>query len=290
MTQLSKELFQKIKRIQIETTLLANDLLAGAWHSAFKGRGMEFEEVREYIPGDEVRDIDWNVTARMNVPYVKRFHEERELTVMLVVDVSASTHFGSTGESKAERIAEIGAALAFSAIKNNDKVGLILFSDEVELYIPPKQGTRHVLRVIRELLAFEPKHRGTNLSQALHYLGNTQVKKGICFLITDYLCPTKSEELSAIAKKHELISIVVTDPYELEFPKLGWVTLHDLELEKTVTFNSNRTNAFSEKSRDRLESHKKMMQKIGAGFIDVRTNEPYVLPLKRFFKLRRIKH
>lgn len=293
MTVLSKELLQKIRRIQIETSILAKDLLAGAWHSAFKGKGMEFEEVREYTEGDEVRDIDWNVTARMNHPYVKQFKEERELTVMLVVDVSASNRFGSGVELKSERITEIAAALAFTAIKNNDKIGLLLFSDEVEKYVPPAKGLRHVMRVIREVLAFEPKHKGTDLSQALHFLGNTQVKKSICFLITDYLAEAKSKDLAALAKKHDFISIVVTDPHELQFPHIGWVTLTDLELDKTITFNSDDKEIqerFIMKTQERLKAHKKWMHKVGAGFIPIRVDESYAPLLQRYFKIRRIKH
>lgn len=293
MTILSKELFHKIRRIQIETSILAKDLLAGAWHSAFKGKGMEFEEVREYTEGDEVRDIDWNVTARMNHPYVKQFKEERELTVMLVVDISASNRFGSQAELKSERIAEIGAALAFTAIKNNDKIGLLLFTDEVEKYVPPAKGLRHVMRVIREILAFEPRHKGTDLSQALQYLGNTQVKKSICFLITDYLADANSKDLAVLSKKHDLISIVVTDPHELNIPQMGWVTLTDLELDKTITFNSDDREIqerFNAKAQERLQAHKKLMHKVGAGFIHVGINEPYAPLLQRYFKIRRIKH
>ena len=293
MTILSKELFQKIRRIQIETSVLAKDLLAGAWHSAFKGKGMEFEEVREYMDGDEVRDIDWNVTARMNHPYVKRFKEERELTVVLVVDVSASNHYGSRAELKSERIAEIAAALAFTAIKNNDRIGLLLFTDEVEKYVPPAKGLRHVMRVIREVLAFKPQHKGTNLSAALHYLGKTQVKRSICFLITDYLTEANSKELGPIARKHDLISLVVTDPNELTFPKMGWVTLQDLEQNRTITLNSSDNavqQGFADRTAARLEGHKKLMLKLGSGFIHLDVEKPYAPELRRYFKMRRIKH
>lgn len=293
MPTIPKELFQTIQRIQIETSHLAEELLAGAWHSAFKGKGMEFEEVRAYTPGDDIRDIDWNVTARMNTPYIKRFREERELTVMLVVDVSASCRFGSTGETKGERIAEIGAAIAFSAIKNNDRVGLILFTDHVEKYIPPRKGLRHVLRVIRELLAFEPKGKSTNISQALHTLGNTQPKKAICFLLTDALCIPKTKEIAVIARKHDLISLVVTDPYEKQFPKMGWVALTDLETGESRTVNTSDAKmreAFQATSNERLEAHRKQMQKVGAGFLSISLDEPYIPALQKFFRMRRIKH
>lgn len=290
MAAVSKELLKKIRHIEVQTSHLANDVLAGAWHSAFKGKGMEFEEVREFVEGDDTRDIDWNVTARMHQPHVKRFREERELTVMLVVDVSGSAYFGSGNTLKAERIAEIAAILAFSAIKNNDKVGLLLFSDHVEKYIPPKKGTRHVLRVIRELLAFKPQGKGTDVSSALTHLGHVQTKSSICFLITDLLCVPKTSELAVIAKKHDLISIAVSDPNELLFPSMGMVTVTDLESGESRLIHSANQEQFEKTMEERLDRHKKLMVKVGAGFIDIRTDEPYLPQLKKFFKLRRIRH
>lgn len=293
MPELSQELFKKIRKIQIHTTQLANDILAGAWHSAFKGRGMEFEEVREYQTGDEVRSIDWNVSARMNHPYVKVFREERELTVILIVDVSASSRFGSQNQLKKDLIAEIGAVLAFSAIKNNDQIGLILFSDEVEKFIPPQKGTRHVLRVIRELLGFQPKGTGTNLQKALDYIGGVLRKSSICFLISDFICPLHQKEISIISKKHDLISINVSDPYELEFPKGELINLVDLETGMSSvidTSNPELLNSFKEKSSKRLKAVDKMMKKMGAGFMNIRTDIPYIAPMRKFFKMREIKH
>lgn len=293
MVGISKEIFKKIRNIEMHTTQLANDLLAGAWHSAFKGQGMEFEEVREYQTGDDIRSIDWNVSARMNHPYVKVFSEERELTVLLVVDVSASSRYGSNNQMKRDLIAEIGAALAFSAIKNNDNVGLILFSEEIEKYIPPKKGSRHVLRVIREVLAFEPKSRGTNLLNALHFVGNIQNRSSICFLISDFICPHHPKEMSLISKKHDLISIAVTDPSELQLPNMELVELRDLETGETRlidTSNKSEMVDFKKHSEQRLKSFEKLMKKTGAGFIDIRTNKPYLPAIRKFFKQREIKH
>jgi uncharacterized protein (DUF58 family) len=293
MPELPQELFKKIRKIQIHTTQLADDILAGAWHSAFKGRGMEFEEVREYQTGDEIRSIDWNVTARMNHPYIKVFREERELTVILLVDVSASSRFGSQNQLKRDLIAEIGAVLAFSAIKNNDKVGLILFSDDVEKFIPPKKGTRHVLRVIRELLVYQPKGVGTNLQKALDFVGGVLRKSSICFLISDFICSLHQREISIVSKKHDLISINVSDPYELEFPKMELINLIDLETGEHQTVdasNSDLLKEFKEKSANRLKAVDKMMKKIGAGYMSIRTDLPYVAPMRKFFKTREIKH
>lgn len=293
MAEISSDIFKKIRRIQFHTTQLANDILAGAWHSAFKGRGMEFEEVREYQAGDDIRIIDWNVTARMDHPYVKIFREERELTVLLLVDVSASSRFGSRVQLKRDLIAEIGAVLAFSAIINNDNIGLILFSDRVEKYIPPKKGTRHVLRVIRELLAFRPAGRGTDLAKALAFLGGVQRKMAICFLISDFLCDHPLHELSLAAKKHDLIAVAVTDPHELAFPAIGLAALKDLETGAELladTGEEELLERFSRLSLMRKESFAKIMKKIGAGYIDLRTDEPYILPMKKFFKYREIRH
>jgi len=269
------EIFEKIQHIQMRTSQLADDVFAGAWRSAFKGQGMEFEEIREYQPGDDIQSIHWLVTAHMNQPFVKVFREERQLTVMIVVDLSASSRFGTHHGLKRDLIAEIGAVLAFSAIKNQDNVGLILFSGEVEKYIPPKKGVRHVLRVIRELLVFEPKHAGTDLDCALAFLGGIVRKSCICFLISDFICPPQEHRLSLLAKRHDLISIAVTDPCELEFPDMGVVALKDLETGVvTVIDSSGEKQDFREKGMGRLQAVKGMMQKIGAGFIDVRTDNP----------------
>ncbi|MGA8164128.1 MAG: DUF58 domain-containing protein [Waddliaceae bacterium] len=292
MAAIPRKVFEKIRHIQIRTAQFAEDIFAGAWHSAFKGQGMEFEEVREYQSGDDIRTIDWNVTARMSHPYIKVFREERELTVMLVVDVSASSRFGSHRQLKRDLIAEIGAVLAFSAIKNHDKVGLILFSQKVEKYIPPKKGIRHVLRVIRELLVFEPKHAGTDLADALSFLGGIQRKSCICFLISDFLCPEHAHECSLIANKHDLVSIAVSDPYELEFPNMEIVNVKDLETGEfsVVDSSDQRVHAqFQKKAQERLGKVEQLMKRIGAGFIFIRTDRPYLDPLRKFFKMKEIK-
>lgn len=289
MPTISQSVYKKIHRIQIISTQLASDVLAGAYRSAFKGIGIEFEEVREYQPGDDVRSIDWNVTARMNHPYIKIFREERELTVLLVVDVSASLRFGSRNRLKSELIAEIGAALAFSAIKNHDKVGLILFSDIIEKYVPPGKGVRHVLRIIRELLVFEPKQRGSDVKQALSFLGNVQRRAGICFLLSDFLCSDYAHEAALIARKHDLISICITDPYENRFPGIPLVALRDLETQQSALLDTSAASLqdqYNKTSVQRIQQNKTLMNKLNAGFIEVRTDKPYMLPLRKFFKLR----
>jgi len=287
------ELIKKIRKIQIRTTQIADTLLAGAWHSAFKGRGMQFEEVRSYQPGDEIRDIDWNVTARMNHPYVKVYKEERELTVILLVDISASCQFGSSDRLKKELIAEISSVLAFAAIKNNDNVGLILFSEEVEKYIPPKKGSRHVLRVIRELVAYESLKKKTDLLKALDFMGGIFRKASICFLISDFICPLHEKKMSVLAQKHDLIAIRVLDPYELKFPKMELIHLFDLETghrQMIDTSNKKVIANFEQNAKKRHDFPKVLLEKMGAGLIDIRTNEPYLPAMTRFFKAREIKH
>lgn len=289
MVILSTELFKKIRRIQIQTTHLANDILAGAYLSAFKGKGMEFEEVREYQSGDDVRSIDWNVTARMNHPYIKNFREERELTVILAVDISASTLYGSGKYLKSELIAEIAAVIAFSAIKNNDKVALILFSDTVEKYFPPKKGTRHVLRIIRELLTYKAKGRSTDISNALSFLGKVQQRPGICFLISDFICPDFSHEAALTAERHDLVPIAIVDPSESRLQKMNLVTFADLETGNVsfVDTSSTTTQEKLQKSTDeRITNQKKLMQKLGTELCVIQTHIPYLQQLKKFFILR----
>lgn len=284
MGELSQDIVKKIRNIQMTTTRLADDMMAGAWHSAFKGRGMEFEEVREYQNGDDIRTIDWNVSARMNHPYVKVFSEERELTVLLIVDVSASSNFGGKQQLKRDLIAEVGAVIAFSAIKNNDKIGLVLFSDQVEKYIPPKKGTRHVLRSIRELLAYQPQHTGTDLKKALEFVGKVQKKKAICFILSDFLCDIPENALNLIAKHHDLVAVSVTDPYEAELPKINLLELKDLETGISTTVD---TNTLHIKRSDQLEA---ITKKIKAGLIHLSTDEPYLKALRHFFKQRGARH
>lgn len=289
MTDISLSLFKKIRRIQFQTTHLADDILAGAYRSAFKGKGMEFEEVREYQPGDEIRTIDWNVTARMNHPYVKSFREEREMTVILAVDVSASNLYGSGHVLKKDVIAEIAAVIAFSAIRNNDKVGLILFSDVVEKYFPPNKGTRHVLRVIRELLVYSPKHEKTDIMEALTFLGKVQKRSGICFLISDFICADYSHAAALIADRHDLISMAIVDPSESMFPNMRLVNFKDLEtgeMRLIDTSSKEMQNHLKESTERRLIEQKKLMNKVGGDFTTIYTNSSYVTQLRKFFYLR----
>lgn len=286
----SKDLFHHIRKIHIKTLQKVNSLFAGAYHSAFKGQGIEFEDVREYQPGDDVHSIDWNLTARMQRPYVKNFREERELTVLLAVDLSASTRFGSGARPKNETIAEIGALLAFSAIQNHDKVGLLLFSDEIELYLKPQKNLRHVLRVIREILFFKPQHRGTNIAKALSFLGRLHRRHTICFMISDFIGGTFNyKEASLMAKRHELIFIEVYDAYEKMFPQIGLAYIKDLENEQAELIDTGRASLQNEYKQRAAEKHnalKQIVNQVGAGFISVRSDQSYVDPLRKFFKLR----
>lgn len=283
--------FERIRRIQIQTTREVEDLFAGAYRSAFKGQGLEFEDVREYEPGDDVRRIDWNLTARMNHPFVKNFREERELTVMIIVDVSASSRFGSGSHLKSEIIAEIGAVLAFSAIRNQDRVGLLLFSDQVELYLSPKKGLRHVLRTIRELLFFKPKHKGTDIEKALSFLGHVQRKHTICFVISDFLMnlePLK-HEFSILNQRHELIFIQVIDDHEIHFSDLGLAYLRDLETGEMRLVNTSDITfqkQFTDEAEGKREKLDQMAKQIKAGFISISCQDSYIHPLRKFFKLR----
>ncbi len=292
MVDTSSSLLKKIRRIQFQTTHLADDVLAGAYRSAFRGRGMEFEEVREYQPGDEIRTIDWNVTARMNHPYVKSFREEREITLTLAVDISSSTRFGSGHHLKSDLIAEIAAVLAFSAIKNNDKVALLLFSQDVEKYYPPKKGLRHVLKIIRELLVTTPRHQGTNISAALAFLGRVKQRSGICFLISDFICQDYSHEAAIIAKEHELVCLALSDPTESRFPAMGLTTLYDLEtgVECLIDTESSQVQkALKSKSAERMDNNRQLMRKVGGDFCEIHTERPYLAQLRKFFLLRQMR-
>lgn len=283
-------LFKRIHRIEIHTKRLVNDLFAGAYRSAFRGNGMEFEEVREYHPGDEVRTIDWNVTARMNHPYVKIYREERELTLILLVDISASLRFGTENRLKKEIIAEIAAVLAFSAIKNNDKVGLILFSEKIEKYLPPRKGVRHVLRVIRELLAFQPQERGTSLLKALDFLGKVQKRSAICFILSDFLTQEEdTNKLRVLARRNELIAIHVTDPRETFFPDLGLIRVADLETEQVKLIDSSDKSfrdSYSQQAKRRVAAVQEKMGKIGAGYLALETNSSYEKAMRNYFRQR----
>jgi uncharacterized protein (DUF58 family) len=283
------EEFKHIRRLQIKALRNVNDLFAGSYRSVFKGRGLEFEEVREYEPGDDVRIIDWNVTARSQKLYVKNFREELELTVMLVVDISASSRFSHTSQLKSELIAELAALIAFSAIKNQDKVGLLLFSTEVELYIRPKKGLRHVLRVIRELLYFHPQHRGTDLQKALEFLGKVQRKRAICFLISDFIAEDFSKEVAIIAKRHEIIGFQVYDVMERSFIPKATLTLKDLETGEEVivdTVEQRIREQYERMTHEKQERLKRLFSRIGARFLSINTDEDSSSALTRFFKLR----
>lgn len=291
MTEVSAELIKKIRHIQIATTRLVDAMLSGAYRSAFKGSGIEFEEVREFQTGDEMRSIDWKVTARYGKPYIKKFREERELTVFLIVDVSASLRFGTSNRQKKEMIAEIGAALAFSAIKNWDKVGLILFSDRVEHYLPPRKGVRHVLRVIRELLAFKPQGNGTDIETALNFLSKIHRRSAVCFLISDFLSEKPfSNAIKVQSKSHDLIAIEVKDPRESQWIPMGLLTLKDLETEQIISFNSENKEfqqKYDEAAVARKNNLKELMGKLGLGLLSLSTDKPYAHAIKQYFEKRK---
>lgn len=288
---LTKEDLRRVRKIQLKMDHIATDLLAGMYRSRFKGRGMEFEEVREFQQGDELRSVDWNVTARMGTPFVKLFREERELTVILLVDISASTRFGSHNQLKSTILSEIGAGLAFSGIKNQDKIGLMLYSDHVEHYLPPAKGVRHVLRLIRDLIAFPAKGRGTNLENALTFLGKVQKKEAVIFLLSDFLSEeSKDAELRAIARKHDLIAISVQDPLEKYLPNVGLLPILDLETgnkELIDTASVELNSTLSENFNRNLGLAKKQIEKSGGSWMQVTTDVPYLGVLRKFFMQKR---
>jgi uncharacterized protein (DUF58 family) len=294
---ISTELIKKIRRIEIRTRRLVNDSYAGEYHSVFKGRGMEFDEVRPYQYGDEIRTIDWNVTARTGQPYVKRYVEERELTVMLVVDASASENFGSVNRFKREVAAELTAVLSFAATTNNDKVGLLIFTDQVELYIPPRKGRRHVLRVIRELLAFEPKNRGTNIKMALETVNQLLKRRSIIFLVSDFLAEAESyrQALAITNKRHDLVAVDLHDPLEKGIENVGLIALEDPET-GDIAWADTGSRTWQKAYRQRLnkaESNKqRAFLQASVDHIDIGTDEDYTIPLTSFFKerSRRIRH
>jgi uncharacterized protein (DUF58 family) len=284
-----KELLKKIRRIEIRTSHLVNDALAGQYHSAFKGRGMEFEEVRPYQIGDDVRAIDWNVTARYGEPYIKIFREERELTVLLVVDLSRSQEFGSAGQLKRELVAELGATLAFSAIKNNDKVGLVCFTDRVEKFVGPRKGSGHVLRVIRELLAFEPAGRGTDIAGALDHVNRVMRKRAVMFVISDFQDRGYERALRIARRRHDVILVRVTDRRERVVPKAGLVELADNETGRRIVIDTRSARwraAYERLAREAAERQNRRLRQIKLDSIEVRTGESFVDPLVRFFRTR----
>ena len=294
---LSSDLITKIRHIEIRTKRLVNDSFAGEYHSVFKGRGMEFEEVRPYQPGDDVRTIDWNVTARTGEPYVKRFVEERELTVMLVVDASASENFGSVQRFKRELAAELTAVLSFAATTNNDRVGLLIFTDQVELYIPPRKGRKHVLRLIRELLAFEPQHKGTDIKLALDTVNHILKRRSIIFLVSDFMATPESYRtaMAVTNRRHDLIAVDLHDPLEKTMGNVGLLALEDPETGEIVwadTGSKAWRAAFQQRSDALRTNTTRGFRQAGVDRIDVATNQDYVAPLTAFFQERyhRIRH
>ena len=284
-----REVMRKIRRIQIHTSHIVDDLLVGRWHSAFKGRGIEFEEVRPYQIGDDVRAIDWNVTARAGQPFVKLFREEREMSVMLLVDLSASQDFGTHLQTKRELVTELGATLAFSAIKNNDKVGLTLFTDQIEKSLPPRKGTRHVLRLIRELLYCQPVGVGTDLRAALEHLNRTASRRTVVFLISDFQDVGFEKPLQVTRRKHDVIPMVITDRREYELPNVGLLRLRDSESGELVTIDTSskrHRQAFRDRMQQQAASREAMFRRLRLQPISISTGEDYVDPLQRFFHRR----
>lgn len=286
----TKDLLKKVRKIEIKTRRLSDHIFSGEYHTSFKGRGMTFSEVRQYQFGDDIRAIDWNVTARYNEPYVKVFEEERELTMMLMVDISGSESFGTKNQLKSEIVTEIAATMAFSATQNNDKIGLILFTDQIELYIPPKKGKSHVLRIIRELIEFRPKRQKTDLSQALKFLSSTQKKKAIVFVISDFMVEDDYEKTLKIAgKKHDITGVRVYDIREEKMPNIGIIEMEDAETGEILVVNTG-----SQKTRINYEKHyqnkvnyfKDIFSKCGSGTVNTRVDESYVTKLLGYFKSR----
>lgn len=285
----SSELLKRVRKIEIKTRGLTSQVFSGQYHSAFKGRGMAFSEVREYIPGDDIRSIDWNVTARLNHPYVKVFEEERELTVMLLVDVSASGQFGTSKQFKRDLITELAAVLSFSAIQNNDKTGVIFFSDRIELFIPPKKGKTHILRIIRELINIEPKGTGTDIGGALRYFNNMIKKRCIAFVISDFIGTGFERALKIAARKHDLAALRIQDPRESEMPPVGLVRFTDAETGETCMLDTSDVNVRRDynlywKQTERQTTE--LLSRSGVDHATLRTDQPYVQPLLNLFKRR----
>ncbi|HKB87351.1 MAG TPA: DUF58 domain-containing protein [Ignavibacteriaceae bacterium] len=286
---LTKEILKQVRQIEIRTKGLVNQVFSGEYHSVFKGRGMEFSEVREYQFGDDIRNIDWNVTARFGHPFIKIFEEERELIVMLMVDLSGSLIFGTVEKTKQQVAAELSAILAFSALKNNDKVGLILFTDKIEKFVPPRKGRSHVLRIIRDVLSFEPEGKSTNLKAALEYMNSTIKKRSIVFLLSDFIDSGYEKILRIIGKKHDLIGVVLNDKRESEIPKMGLIKLTDAETgeERLVDTSSIKVqNRLKEVRKNMMEHRKSLFISSRLDSIEVQTGDDYVKPLVQFFRLR----
>jgi len=296
-TQLTREILNKVRQVEIRTNRLVDETLAGHYQSVFKGRGMNFDRVREYVAGDEVKTIDWNVTARMGEPFIKCFTEERELTILLMIDVSASGEFGSNAQSKRELLAELGSVLAFSAVRNNDKVGLVLFTDEVELYIPPAKGRTHILRVIREILYFQPRSRKTDYGPALDFVNQVVRRRAVSFLISDFCFINDFDaslehmrpKLQALNKRHDVVAVAVNDPRESEIPDIGLLTIEDSETGEQVELDTSRHDvraAFLELSQERRRKLKRGILSTGVDLLELSTDQAYLPALLGFFKNR----
>ncbi len=284
-----KEILKKVKRIEITTRGLVNDVFSGQYHSVFKGRGMDFTEVREYSFGDDIRTIDWNVSARMGHPFVKVFEEERELTVILMVDVSSSGNFGTFEQMKGEIAIEICALLAFSAIKNNDKVGLIIFTDRVEKFVAPKKGKSHVLRVLRELLYHKPESNKTDIAGALEFLNHIAKRRSVVFLVSDFISEDYAKALQIANKRHDVVAITVTDPRETELPAVGFIEFEDAETGEILLVDTNSAtirSGFIQEADTRKIEREKLFKSMNIDHIDIFTHKPYAEPLMRFFRLR----
>ncbi len=284
-----KEILKKVRQIEITTRGLVNDVFSGEYHSVFRGRGMDFAEVREYTFGDDIRNIDWNVSARMGHPFIKVFQEERELTVMLMVDVSSSGNFGTHEQMKGEIATEICALLAFSAIKNNDKVGLIIFTDRIEKFVPPKKGKSHVLRVLRELLYHQPRSNKTDIAGALEYLNHVTRRRSVVFLVSDFISEEYEKDLQIANKRHDMVAITLTDPREIELPDVGFIEFEDAETGEIFLLDSNNAgirSSFSEQADLKKQEREKLFKSMNIDYIDIYTHQPYIEPLMRFFRLR----
>jgi uncharacterized protein (DUF58 family) len=286
---LPKEIIEKIRKIEIRTKDLVNEVFSGEYQSVFKGRGMEFAEVRNYQHGDDIKTIDWNVTARMGTPYVKKFVEERELTVMLLIDASSSGEFGTIKQMKGEIAVEICALLAFSAIKNNDRVGLVIFTDQIEKFVPPKKGRTHVLRIIRELLYFKPERRSTDINAALQYLMRILKRRCVAFLVSDFLAENFEKTLRVANTRHDIIAIALTDPREIELPKIGFIELEDAETGEEILLDTSDPDVrerFFHLSSQKVKERNRFLNTIGVDLIDITTARSYVEPLISFFRMR----
>ncbi len=284
-----KEILKNIRRIEIRTKRLVNDLFSGEYHSTFRGQGMEFEEVRQYEPGDDFRLIDWNVTARTGYPHIKKFREERELSVVLLFDASSSGQFGTRNRFKNDTAAELCALLAFSAIKNNDKVGLIIFTDRIEKFVPPQKGRGHVLRLIREILYFKPEGTGTDIAGALEYFSRVIKRKSVVFLISDFLAENFNKAIQIANNKHDIIAVKISDPRETGFDDVGLIELEDAETGEVImvdTGSRSFRNEFAARAEDDNLMLKRAFQLIDLDFINIRTDQSYVVPLINFFRAR----